>query len=85
MKTNQDMIINIGNNHTIKIGHLTKMGGLWEKLSILDTRSYNLKEHTSRVREKRAEYQKYLQQFIQVGVLKNVDNLIYILKKLKLK
>jgi len=34
MKTNQEMIVNIGDNHTIKIGHLTKMGSLNDVLAI---------------------------------------------------
>jgi hypothetical protein len=34
MKTNQEMMVNIGNNHTIKIGHLTKMGRLSDVFAI---------------------------------------------------
>jgi len=34
MKTNQEMIVNIGNNHTITIGHLTKMGRLSDIFAI---------------------------------------------------
>jgi hypothetical protein len=34
MKTNQEMVVNIGDNHTITIGHLTKMGKLNDVLSI---------------------------------------------------
>jgi len=34
MKTNQEMMVNIGNNHTIKIGHLTKMGRLSDIFAI---------------------------------------------------
>jgi len=54
-----------------------------KKLSILDTQGYNKKEHTSRVQEKRTEYQKDLQKFIQVGVVRNISELIDVLKKLK--
>ncbi len=34
MKTNQIMVIQLGNNHTITIGHLTKMGSLNDVLAI---------------------------------------------------
>ena len=34
MKTNQEMVVNIGDNHTITIGHLTKMGSLNDVLAI---------------------------------------------------
>ncbi len=34
MKTNQDMIVNIGNNHTIKIGHLNRIGRLSDIFTI---------------------------------------------------
>ena len=34
MKTNQEMIVHIGNNYTIKIGHLTKMGKLLDVFAI---------------------------------------------------
>ena len=54
-----------------------------KKLSILETRGYNSEEHTSKVQEKRTEYQKDLQKFIQVGFVQNVEDLIDVLKKLK--
>ena len=34
MKTNQEMLVNIGNSHTIKIGHLTRMGKLSDVFAI---------------------------------------------------
>jgi hypothetical protein len=34
MKTNQEMTVHIGNNYTIKIGHLTKMGKLSDVFTI---------------------------------------------------
>jgi len=34
MKTDQEMIIEIGNNHTVKIGHKTKIGSLNDVLAI---------------------------------------------------
>jgi len=53
-----------------------------EKLSILDTRGYNDKEHNSLIQEKRTEYQKDLQKFIHVGFIKNIDDLIDALNRL---
>ncbi len=55
MKTNQEMVVNIGNNHTITIGHLTKMGSLNDVLAIGNSyrqnnglRAIELKEWLSR-------------------------------------
>ncbi|RKZ39702.1 MAG: DNA-binding protein [Gammaproteobacteria bacterium] len=46
MKTNQEMVVNIGDNHTITIGHLTKMGKLNDVLLIGNSyrRNKGLKE-----------------------------------------
>jgi len=56
MKTNQEMVVNIGDNHTITIGHLTKMGKLNDVLLIGNSyrrnkglREKNLDEWLSRV------------------------------------
>ena len=55
MKTNQEMVVNIGDNHTITIGHLTKMGSLNDVLAIGNSyrknnglRAIELKEWLSR-------------------------------------
>jgi len=46
MVTNQEMTVQIGNHHTVKIGHLTKMGSLNDVLAIGNSyrRSKNLRE-----------------------------------------
>jgi len=54
-----------------------------KKLSILDTRGYNDKDHNAFIQEKRTEYLKDLKKFIQLGFIKNVDELINALRKLK--
>ena len=54
-----------------------------KKLAIFDTRGYNDKDHNAFIQEKRAEYLKDLKKFIQLGFIKNVDELIDALGKLK--
>jgi hypothetical protein len=53
-----------------------------KKLEILNTKGYNEKEHNSLIQEKRAEWLKSLTFAIEMGMIKDYENLKEIIKKL---
>jgi hypothetical protein len=70
----------IGKNNTGIYSHLSLL--LREKLSIFDTRGYNQKEHDSLIQQKRGEYLKTLTSMVEVGFVKDYDNLKEVLVKI---
>jgi hypothetical protein len=70
----------IGKNNTGIYSHLSLL--LREKLSIFDTRGYNKKEHDSLIQQKRGEYLKTLTSMVEVGFVKDYDNLKEVLIKI---
>ncbi|EJF07614.1 KilA-N domain-containing protein [Thiovulum sp. ES] len=70
----------IGKNNTGISSHLSLL--LREKLSIFDTRGYNQKEHDSLIQQKRGEYLKTLTSMVEVGFIKDYDNLKEVLIKI---
>jgi hypothetical protein len=70
----------IGKNNTGIYSHLSLL--LREKLSIFDTRGYNEKEHDSLIQQKRGEYLKTLTSMVEVGFIKDYDNLKEVLIKI---